>query len=77
MADRIRDVNRAAEKLNRLADIFATTLRFSVHEGTKDIIVRVVDTSTGEILREIPPEKILDAVAEMERLIGLLFDERA
>ena len=26
---------------------------------TKDIIVRVIDTETKEVIREIPPEKIL------------------
>lgn len=70
-------IDQAVERLNRLADIFATALRFSVHEATRTIMVRVVDTRTGEVIREIPPQQILDAVAKMQELLGLLFDEKA
>lgn len=51
-------------------------LEFSVHEKTKDIIVRVIDTETKEVIREIPPEKILDLVASILEMAGLLVDER-
>ena len=51
-------------------------LEFSVHEKTKDIIVRVIDAETKEVIREIPPEKILDLVANILEMAGLLVDER-
>lgn len=51
-------------------------LEFSVHEKTKDIIVRVINTETKEVIREIPPEKILDLVASILEMAGLLVDER-
>lgn len=70
-------VDQAVERLNRMADIFATSLRFSIHEATHTIMVRVVDTRTGEVIREIPPEQILNAVAKMQEMLGLLFDEKA
>ncbi|MFZ5898483.1 MAG: flagellar protein FlaG [Bacillota bacterium] len=53
-----------------------TFLQFSVHEETKDVIVRVLDSVTGEVIREFPPEAILDMVARMLDLAGLLVDEK-
>ncbi len=49
---------------------------FSIHEGTKEIMVKVIDDETGDIIREIPPEKILDMVAKMWELAGLLVDRK-
>lgn len=65
----IKEANKAIRIVNR-------ELEFSVHEKTKDIIVRVIDAETKEVIREIPPEKILDLVANILEMAGLLVDER-
>ncbi|ABR47944.1 flagellar protein FlaG protein [Alkaliphilus metalliredigens QYMF] len=54
-----------------------TELQFSVHEDTKRISIKIVNTENQEVLREIPPEKLLDMVAKMWELTGLLVDEKA
>lgn len=65
----VKEANKAIMMYNR-------SLEFSVHEKTKDIIVRVINTETKEVIREIPPEKILDLVASILEMAGLLVDER-
>jgi flagellar protein FlaG len=42
--------------------------KFSIHEGTGEIIVKLEDINTGEVIREIPPEKLLDLVAKMQEM---------
>lgn len=64
------------DKFNRFFDLFSIQLRFKLHEETKSWIVRVVDTKNDRVIREIPPEKILDMFAKMMELVGILFDER-
>ncbi|HHX60823.1 MAG TPA: flagellar protein FlaG [Epulopiscium sp.] len=49
---------------------------FAIHKQTKQIMVKVIDKETKEILREIPPEKVLDAVAHMCELAGIFMDEK-
>lgn len=49
---------------------------FSVHEATKQIMIKVKNKDTGEIIREIPPEKTLDIVAKMWELAGIIIDEK-
>jgi flagellar protein FlaG len=48
---------------------------YDFHEATNRIVVRVVDRNTDEVIREIPPEKILRATEKMLELVGVLFDE--
>jgi flagellar protein FlaG len=66
----------ALEKLNKTAPIFDFRFHFIVHEETKRIIVQIIDQETGEVLNEIPPKKVLDLVARIRELVGLLVDEK-
>lgn len=55
------------------------SLKFSIHEKTKAINVKVIRTTADgkkEVIREIPPEKILDMVASMMERAGLFVDKR-
>lgn len=71
------DVQKAAERLNQAASAFDIQAHFSVHRATHEIMVKIVNTRTGQVLREIPPEKVLDLAASMEQMLGLFVDERA
>lgn len=53
-----------------------TFLEFSLHEDTGTIMVKVRNRDTKEVIREIPPEKILDLVAALWDVAGLMVDER-
>ncbi|HHU83371.1 MAG TPA: flagellar protein FlaG [Firmicutes bacterium] len=66
-------------QLNRAMEIFNKRLRFEVHEETERIMVKILEKRTGntdEVIREIPPERVLDMLARLEEMIGLLIDER-
>jgi flagellar protein FlaG len=63
----------AIEKANHKFQYYNTHLEFSIHEKTKEIMVKVY--RDDEVIREIPPEKVLDMVAHMLELAGLLVDE--
>jgi len=66
----------AVEKATKAVEWANRRFEYSVHEKTKDIMIKVVDSETGEIIREIPPEKILDLVANLCEIAGLIIDER-
>lgn len=63
------------EKANYL-QAGTTECQFSVHEETKQIMIKLVDSTTKEVVKEIPSEKILDMVASMCELAGLFVDEK-
>ncbi len=71
-----QQVIRMIEKANKALQLRSTAFEFAVHKQTKQIMVKVFDKDSGEIIREIPPQKVLDMVAKMWELAGLLIDER-
>lgn len=70
-----RGLNDAVEELQSAVESFDRKMNFSVDEKSGRFFVKVIDTSTDEVIREIPPEKVLKIVAHFKELLGLLFDE--
>ena len=55
----IGDVKKAVNQLNEFLQSLRRDLQFSVDEGSGSTIVKVIDSNTGELIRQIPPEEIL------------------
>jgi flagellar protein FlaG len=70
-------IRQAAETLNRQLEASAQNLRFSLDESTGKLIVRVVDTATGDVIRQVPSEELLAINRSLDRLQGLLLDQQA
>ena len=49
---------------------------FKIHEGTGRTLVRLVNIESGEILKEIPPQKMLDIVADIWDAMGINVDRK-
>src|SRR5688572_3840811 len=54
-----RKLIEAIEKANQTLRGVNTNFEFTIHEQTKEIMVKVINSETNEVIREIPPEKIL------------------
>ncbi|QDH20844.1 flagellar protein FlaG [Saccharibacillus brassicae] len=53
-----------------------TTLEINIHEKTHQLMIKVLNKESGELIREIPPEKTLDLVAKMMEIAGILVDQK-
>lgn len=53
-----------------------TSLKFNVHEDLKEYYIQLIDDRTKEIVREIPPKKLLDMYAAMMKFVGLIVDRK-
>lgn len=69
-------IDGALDKINKTVRIFNRSIHFSKHEESGRLWVKVIDTETKKVIREIPPEEILEIVARLEEMVGLLIDER-
>src|SRR5690625_1209175 len=70
------EVKTTVDKLNQFFEIERTNLKFVFHEDLHEYYVTVVNPLTDEVIKEIPPKKILDFHAAMKELIGVLVDEK-
>lgn len=72
-----REFEEAIEQLKKTANVFGRRFHFKLHEELKEYFVQIIDLETNKVVNEIPPEKILDLVAEIRKLFGLLVNKRA
>lgn len=70
------DLEEAVDHSNSLIFKDDSRFEFRIHERTNRIMVKLVNNETDEVIKEIPPEKILDLVASIWDLVGILVDER-
>lgn len=71
-----KQIQEAVDSTNKEFEKLETNLRFSIHKQTKAIMVKIIDSNTQEVLKELPPEKLLDMVASMMERAGLFVDKR-
>lgn len=69
-------VQEVVDKMNKMLEVNQSAAKFKYHEGLERYYVTVVDSTTDEVLKEIPPRKLLDAFYEMQKLFGMIVDEK-
>lgn len=72
-----KDVQKAVNDLQQKVDAMGSGLRFSVDSESERVIVKVVDESTQKVLRQFPSEEVLKLAKDIDRMRGLLFNEKA
>ena len=66
---------RSIEAANRVMFSTDRRLEHEVHEITNTVMVRVIDSNTDEIIRELPPQSRLDALAKVWQMVGIIVDD--
>ncbi|GAA5181597.1 hypothetical protein GCM10025771_28880 [Niveibacterium umoris] len=63
-------VERALQEVKKAVDPMARNLQFSIDEDTGRTVVRVVDTATKEVIRQIPSEEVLAIAKALDNMDG-------
>lgn len=69
-------VEKVVTGLNEFIRPLNTHLKFVLHEQLNEYYVLVIDNENNEVVREIPPKKLLDLYAAMAEYLGLLVDRK-
>jgi flagellar protein FlaG len=64
-----------ASELENVSAIFNRKLKFSVNRELGDVVVKVIDTTTDKVIKELPPEALQRLHVRIQEALGLLFDE--
>lgn len=70
------EVQKNVESINKFLNSTTSHLKFTLHEELNEYYVAVIDEQTNEVIREIPPKKLLDIFAAMKETIGLFIDKK-
>jgi flagellar protein FlaG len=71
------EVDAAIKTLNDAMSVSSQTLEFSVDHDSKQIVVKLIDQNTREILRQIPSVEALEMAKSIDKLQGRLLHQTA
>ncbi|HPZ16891.1 MAG TPA: flagellar protein FlaG [Fervidobacterium sp.] len=64
------------ENLDKLRKIFRGQAEFRIDRDVNKVVIKIKDSDTGEIIRQIPPELVVKISKSIQELLGVLMDER-
>ena len=71
-----RDIDKIVDEVNDfVSQVASTRITFAVDEATGRSVIRVMNRETGDMIRQLPAEELLDHIAKMEQLSGLIFSQ--
>jgi flagellar protein FlaG len=72
-----QNVEAAVSEANKTMKAIAANLQFAVDPETKHTVIKVVDTISNTVLRQIPPQEMLDIAQALDRMKGVLLKQEA
>lgn len=71
-----KQLEDTVRQLNLEADQSQVYIEFKLHEKSGEYYVRMIDSKTNEVIREIPSKKILDYFSDMSKFTGLHLNKK-
>lgn len=73
----VDEVQKALEEVERAVAPMTQSLAFSLDKDSGKTVVKVMDTETNEVIRQIPTEEVLAISKAVDKLKGLLIKQQA
>jgi len=71
-------VQNAVDSINKVMVRNNANVEFSIDKSTKQTVIKVVESKTGEVIRQFPSEEVMSIAREIDRVQqGLLLKQQA
>jgi flagellar protein FlaG len=71
------EVSKAVSEINKTLQATSQNLEFSVDTDADEVVVKVIDQQTKEVIRQIPTVEALEIAKSLDKLQGLLIKQEA
>ncbi len=72
----LAEIKADARQMQTMSDrVMGRELQFNVNKELGSVVVKVVDPSTDQVVKEIPSEEIQNLKIRIRKAIGVLFDQ--
>lgn len=73
----VQQYEQVVDQLNRQMQADDRNLRFGVDRRINTFVITVTDKSSGDVVRQIPPEAVIRVAHSIENLKGVLYNAKA
>jgi flagellar protein FlaG len=68
------ELKKVAQQLQDFVSEMNKSLEFSVHKDSGRDVIKVIDRSSGDLVKQYPSEEVLDIVSKLAKATGTLVD---
>jgi flagellar protein FlaG len=72
-----KQLEAAVQQVQDFTRTLANELKFNIDEDSGQTVVKIVDSSTEEVIRQIPSEEMLAIAKALDQIQGLLIKQKA
>lgn len=72
-----QQLETAVKAVNEFIKPLNNSLQFNIDEDTGKTVVKVIDTATKELIRQFPSEEMLSIAKAIDKMQGLLIQQKA
>ena len=69
-------VKKIASQINDFLKSSSSSLQFAVDDDTDKIVVRIVDSQTNEVIRQMPSEEMIAISKSLDQMSGWLIKQK-
>ena len=73
----VEELKKAVDLTNKFVSSINNSLQFSIDKDTDQVIVKVIDKATKEVIKQIPSEEMVALAKALNKLQGLLVEQKA
>ena len=71
-----REIGKAINTVEIMMELRERSVKFERDETTGSDIIKIVDDRTGEVIRQMPPQELLNFMRNLTKMLGNFLDER-
>lgn len=68
-----KELEKVASEIQIHLKKLNTELRLEVDSGSKKVVVKIIDPDSGQVIRQVPSQEMLEISKRMDEIIGVLF----
>lgn len=72
-----KQVQQALTSVNQSFEMLSVGVQFELDSDYKNVIIKVIDRENGKVIRQIPSEEMVRFAKEIDKLKGLLIEQKA
>jgi len=71
-----KELKNIIDKINENVNRLNKDVKFVYNDTLKSLVVKVIDEKTGKIIREIPPQEVVNLQKKLSEIVGIIFDSK-
>jgi|ADKJ01.1.fsa_nt_gi Uncharacterized flagellar protein FlaG len=71
------ELKRILQELQNKISYLNKSLKIELNEEIKEPVVKIIDITNNEVIRQIPPDYVINIIKNINKMLGALVNEKA